>query len=71
VGREVQDGVNSVCAEHLHYEIAITDFSNDERGIEHRLPEPGGQIVQDDDLLCASSQLQNGVASDVSGAAGD
>jgi hypothetical protein len=71
VRREVQNRVDTVGAEHFHHEVAITDFANDERRIEHSLAEPSGQIVQHHYLLTPSLQLQYGVASNVSGAAGD
>jgi hypothetical protein len=67
----MQDSVNAVGAQDFHHEVAIADFANDERGIEHSLPEARGQIVQHHHLITSGFELQYGVASDITGAAGD
>jgi len=67
----VHDGIAAMGAQDLENLLPVADFADEERGIEHRLAEPSGEIVQDHDLLAASTELQYHVAADVTGASGD
>ena len=51
---------------------AVADIADDQLGLRrHRPIEAGGQVVENDDPLAASDQLQNHMAADKAGAAGD
>ena len=58
-------------AQHPADELAVADLADHQRGVEHRLPEAGDETVEHHDLLAALAQLQDDVAADVTGAAGD
>ena len=68
---EVQHGVDAVFTQQAADELAVADLADDQRGIERRLAEARGQVVEHDDPLAAFAQLQDHVAADVAGAAGD
>jgi hypothetical protein len=53
-----------------HY-FPVSDAADDQRRVEHGLAESGVEIVQHQDLLAPSTQLQDRVTADVAGAAGD
>ena len=52
-------------------QFAVADVADDQWGIEHGLAKAGDQAVEHDDLLATFAQLQDDVAADVAGAAGD
>ena len=72
MGGEVHHRVDAVLVRSTSSTISRSPtLPDDERRVEHRLAEAAGQIVQHDDPLAAGAQLEDDVAADVAGAAGD
>ncbi len=68
---KVQHGLHLVLAQHFEHLVAVPHVAYHQRCIQHCLPEAGAQIVEHYHRLTASTQLQDDVAADVAGAAGN
>ncbi len=58
-------------SQHAAHQRGVADVAYDQRHVAHGLPEPGGQVVDDDDRLAALAQLLYRVAADIARAASD
>ena len=69
---EVDDRLHAVLAHDAADELLVPDIADDQRRIgRHRPAEAGRQIVEDDDALPAVEELENHMAADITGSAGD
>ena len=71
IGGEVHDGIDLVLSQHAVHQLAVADVADDQRRIAHRLAKAGVEIVEHHHALAARLQLQQHMAADVAGAAGD
>ena len=64
-------GADLVLGEYARQQRAVADVADHQRRIADRLAEAGRQIVHDHHRFIAGPQLQDDVAADISGTAGD
>jgi len=67
----MQHRFNVVLAQDATDQIHVTGVADDQRAVEYRFPKAGRQIVEDNDVLAAFTELAHHMAADVAGAAGD
>ena len=68
----MDDRLHAVFAHDAADELLIADVADDEGGVgRHRPAKAGRQVVEDDDALATIEELENHMAADVTGSAGN